>query len=476
MLKNIGLYLASAALLGITVACNDDPEGYDTSVDYASTQITAFSLKSNSTVLNNLDSVYFSIDLNSARIYNADSLPYGTKTNRLQVELTTDNCSTVELHFPREGKSDSIVNYLTNPNDSIDFSLGAVKLHLISADKVATRDYYINVNVHKVVSDSLCWNLKSPESLPSAISTMSDQRTVEFNNKVYTFVTDGTTRASLNIADYPLAASTPTTFNFPFTPRLSTLTSTTTTLYILDQNGSLYSSIDGTSWNSCNQTWESITAPYGDTLLGIANLNGKLTHVSYPSGPTSTVEADFPISGNSAAIRYVTQWSPTAQIITVGGLKSNGETTRTAWAYDGSQWACIAESTPMNAEGISVFPYYCCKTDTNTWVASTTSVLVAMGGTRTDNTIVRTIYLSYDFGFNWTDAPVSMQLPTEMPLLYNSQAIIGNTTNHVSRAVKPITEWDTPYIYVYGGFTANNTLNTKVYQGAINRLKFKPIQ
>ena len=476
MLNRIGLYLVAATLLGTTVACNDDADGYDASADYASTQVTAFSLQANSKILNNLDSVFFSIDLNSGRIFNADSLPYGTKVDRLLVNISTDACSTVELHYPRTGKSDSIVDYLTNPNDSIDFSLGAVKLHLVSYDKVATRDYYINVNVHNVVADSLTWNLDNPAKLPSSLSNVKVARTVMFNDKVYTFTTNGLATASLNIADEPLAPSTPVSFTFPFQPQLATLTATESSLYILDQNGNMYTSTDGLNWTSCNTVWRSITAPYGDILLGIANVNGKLIHVTYPAGPTSDVEPGFPLSGNSASIRYVTQWSPKAQIITVGGRASDGKTTSTAWAYDGTAWACIADNTPMNAEGISVFPYYCCKTDTNTWVASTKSVLVAMGGLKSDNSLSREVYISYDLGFNWAEAPQTMQLPAAIPSLYNANVIIGTTVTNESRAVRPITEWDTPYIYVYGGIDSRMALNTNVYRGAINRLKFRPLQ
>ncbi|MDE6084891.1 MAG: hypothetical protein K2G40_00620, partial [Muribaculaceae bacterium] len=92
MIKKIGIYCMGVAAIGLAAtSCNGDPLSESISVDYSSTQVKTFSLKSNSKVLNNLDSVYFSIDLANARIFNADSLPFGTKINKLQVELTTDN-------------------------------------------------------------------------------------------------------------------------------------------------------------------------------------------------------------------------------------------------------------------------------------------------------------------------------------------------------------------------------------------------
>ena len=475
MLKRFGINVAITALICGATACNESDDNYEISIDYSSTQVTAFSLRSNSDVLNNLDSVYFSIDLVNGQIFNADSLPYGTKTDRLLVDLTTDGCSTVEIRFPREGKTDSLVDYLTNKNDSIDFSRGPVTLHLVSYDKIAARDYTIKVNVHTTVSDSLLWDLKNPASLPSSINQIKAQRTVEFNNKLYTFSTDGTANACMSVADNPVATPVLTPFTFSVQPDVNSLTATTSILFILDENGALHSSTDGTSWTPCGTVWKSITAPYGNTLVGIAEIGGKLTHVTWPAGATSEVNPEFPVSGNSTAINYSTEWGVIPQIITLGGLKADGTPTPTAWAYDGNSWACIATKTPMKASGMSVFPYYCCKTDTNTWVASTRSVLVAMGGRESATKMQDTVFISYDLGFNWAKAPSTMQLPKGFPLLYDSQVFVNTEQKH-SRAIKPITEWDTPYIYMYGGYDATDELIPRVYRGVINRLQFKPLQ
>ena len=129
----------------------------------------------------------------------------------------------------------------------------------------------------------------------------------------------------------------------------------------------------------------------------------------------------------------------------------------------------------MSAEGMSVFPYYCCRTDTNTWRATTRSVLVAMGGRLDNNKTQDTIYISYDLGFNWSKAPDLMQLPAAYPKLYDAQAIVSSETQH-SRAIRPITEWDTPFIYVYGGYSPSGVLQPRVYRGTINRMEFKPLQ
>lgn len=68
----------------------------DVEVIYGSTQVKGFNLKADAKVLSALDSVFFSIDLVNAQIFNADSLPYGTRVNKLVLQITTDACSKVE--------------------------------------------------------------------------------------------------------------------------------------------------------------------------------------------------------------------------------------------------------------------------------------------------------------------------------------------------------------------------------------------
>ena len=122
-------------------SCNSDSDSSDSEVIYGSTQVKSFKLKANSNVLSGLDSVFFSIDLVNAQIYNADSLPFGTKTDKLVLQISTDACSKVELNVPRKNAADTVINYLTNSTDSIDFTNGPVRLHLVSFDGKAERDY-----------------------------------------------------------------------------------------------------------------------------------------------------------------------------------------------------------------------------------------------------------------------------------------------------------------------------------------------
>ncbi len=503
MIKNISLYLLSAVLACCFIGCNDNSDVDELEITYANVMVKSFSLEANSKVLNNLDSVFFSIDLKNARIFNADSLPYGTKINRLIVNITTDACSKVELHIPGVNSSDSIIDYINHPTDSVNFANGPVRLHLVSFDEKASRDYLIDVNVHKSIPDSMYWNELARRSLPTTLTSPVASKTVRYNGNAVCLTTD--TGDGYCIASSSNPANDNWSYisgNFGFVPSVDSFTATDDTLYILDYNGNLYSSVDGDSWTPEGVNWFSITGAYGKRLLGIRRLNGTYYHVTYPATTETTVNSGFPITGNSATFRFTTEWSDNAMIMIVGGRTTTGLFTGATWGYDGSVWAKISEATPFNAEGMAVFPYYCCETDSNTWVTTERSVFVAMGGRLADGALQRNVYISYDLGFHWKLADKKMQLPMDVPATAGAQALVFNSINHArsasgcwhpveplplpagwmlpvhpeSRAVKPITEWDTPYVYMFGGSLYNGTLYNTVWRGVLNHLTFKPLQ
>ena len=147
-------------------SCNSESETLEYEVP-SSALVKSFSLSEDEKVIDNLDKVFFSIDLANCKIFNADSMPYGTKIDKLVPVITTGGASAVELVVPRSGKSDTTYNYMTNSTDSIDFSNGAVTLKIVSPDESVTMSYTINVNVHKMKSDSLAWGSVAYSALPT---------------------------------------------------------------------------------------------------------------------------------------------------------------------------------------------------------------------------------------------------------------------------------------------------------------------
>ena len=485
-LQVLGLVLAVTAFS----ACNDDPDP-ETEYILASTKVTAFSLQKNKAALNNLDTVFFSIDLVNAQIFNADSLPFGTDVRKIAVKISTEQCSAVELHVPRPGKSDTIVNYLTNSTDSINFSNGPVKLHVVSYDKSASRDYQIRLNVHKVKSDSLYWAQAAQTKLPGSFASPNAQKTVGASVGAVC-LTSSNSSYSLSTNPNPAEVTDwiTKTIDFPFTPDIRSLTGCNDRLYILSTDGELYYSDDlADSWIDTASSMYHIYGQYGDMILGVKKTGNTYYHVTYPPTSESIVDADCPVSETSATAYASTDWSNRQQCFFVGGRLADGSLSGATWGFDGSQWTMISSSLPLRAAGITMFNYEVCYTDTITWKSVEYPCLIAFGGRTSSTTLNRTVYLSRDNGINWKKADNLLQLPSYIPAMADADPLVfdrtltdkksGSGRNYNSsvfmKAVKPVTEWECPYIFIFGGNDDAAKLYNTIWIGVINRLTFKPI-
>ena len=118
MKKQFPIYMLVSLLMAMVgfTACNSDDDDsvfdtIDTSAEFAC-MINSFKLEANPNILSNLDTVFFSIDLNAARIFNADSLPLGTRVDSLGVSMTFSSVSKAEIIMPGNDGKDTTINFL----------------------------------------------------------------------------------------------------------------------------------------------------------------------------------------------------------------------------------------------------------------------------------------------------------------------------------------------------------------------------
>ncbi len=497
--------LLSALACGAMVACNssDEPDVMYTASD---TMISGFNIGANEDLLANLDSVFFSIDQVNARIFNADSLPYGTRINGLIPVITYTSASEVELHIPRKNMSDSIVNYLEHTTDTVDFSNGPVKIRIVSLDKSAERTYTLSVNVHKVKTDTLIWDRAQQSNLPSTFMVPTAQHTTATASDVYC-LTSYQGRYCVAKTQNPALSWSLKEVDFSFVPRLETFTGTDNALYIISTDNKLFRSTDGLNWEATSQTMQNIYGNYGTELWGSRQDSGRWMRVSYPTGKVEPIEDNFPVADVSQTINYTFEMSAASQMIMTGGRLASGVVTGDTWGYDGTTWAKLSNKPlPEALANAVVVPYYVEKTNTNRWTVYRESVLIAMFGQKADGTLNDTVYISPDFGMSWKKAGSELQMPKNIPARKNAQGFVYSTSinsetysrslmsqwrdmpmkklpfgsafveRRQARATKPITEWECPYIYVFGGEdAAGNTYNT-LWRGVIRQFTFKPVQ
>ena len=479
MTRKFPLYAFIALIASVfTIACSssNDEKQYDSLINPAlnAVVVDSFRLVRNDSILVGLDSVFFSIDLDRAIVYNADSLPKGTKVDALQIGMSVGDASKAEITMPDSHGNDTVVNYLEDTYANINFSRGYVKLALESYNKEYKRDYTIYVNVHKMDPDTIVWGELTSTSLPSTFTDIDAQRTVEHQGKALCF-TQSAENFCLMVAENPSEKWEEQNINLPSDARIETITSGTTKLYILDINDNLYETADmGQSWTAVDAKMNHIYGCIEDLVVGARNDNGTYMHVTYPATTESKLPKGCPIEGTSQSLVYTTDWSEKPTMIIIGGIDADGYAVSGTWGYDGTTWQKTSISGLPALESPMLIPYYAIKAKTF-WRATKASVLLAFGGRAADRIDNPVVYVSYDFGVHWSKAPSKLQFPsTLIPGAY-AQALVFESELG-SRASKPITQWECPYVYIFGGIDSEDNLSTAVYRGAINRLTFKPLQ
>lgn len=447
-----------------------------------------------------LDSVYFAIDLEKAVIFNADSLPVGTNVSRLIPVLTFPvSMKEVNLVFKKDNESDTTVNYLTNPNDSIDFT-HPVTLYVTAPDGENKRSYTIKVNVHKENPDSMMWDKLSSSILPSRLPNPLSQKTVASSNKVYTLIEESDHSITLATTDaVKNGVWEKQSLNLNFSPRLNTFAESEGNFWILSNNDVLYESPDAVNWTATNEKWFDIIGGYSGVALGLKQIDGNFMHCHYPDTPDikdSPMSDDFPITGRTQLGIVETRWSNTAMAILAGGLNIMGETSNHIWGFDGNVWTTIEDVAPPALDGASLVRYVVYRDGSHVFQKREFDAWFIIGGQYADGTPNRNLYVSLDNGVVWSQASEMMDLPDFVPSLYSADAFVFDTqysinldeewTTYINpkagRLLRPSYTiegtdviWDCPYIYLFGGRDNAGNLSDNIWRGVIARLKFTPI-
>ncbi|MCH5228857.1 MAG: hypothetical protein J1F12_02545 [Muribaculaceae bacterium] len=494
-LQVLALFIISA------VSCNSKSSDEDNNivVTPSTVAIKNFYLKENDKVLSDIDSVFFSIDLNTGVIFNADSLPKGTDVSRLIPVITFANSMTkAELTFVKDNEKDTVVNYLTNPEDSIDFS-SPVALKVIAADGLNAFTYHIKVNVHKQNPDSLMWDKLATSPLPARYEKPVAQKTLYVKPLTYTFVEEYNGQYTFAVCDDLNEGEwDKQSLDFNFVPRMGSFAYSDNKFWVLDEAGYLYSSPDGIDWNNVGEIWTNILGNYNGYLLGIKEVDNTYYHSSYPNDgkiPESLLEDNFPLNQSSTLGIVDSSWTPQSYAIMVGGVTSSGEISSDVWAFDGRTWAVINQGYlpplqyPMMARYI-IFretPYLFLQREMEIWLL--------FGGVLESEEMNREVYLSYDNGVHWSKANDSMQLPEIFPSLKDADVIVSEDylsanlsdawTIQPSSKTFPHTRvsysvegdeitWLCPYLYVFGGYLNDNNLSNDIWRGVLAKLMFTP--
>ena len=497
------------------ISCNDaEDEDVPLYSSYSNTMVKSFYLSDDTTsIVDKLSKRFFTIDLVSGNIYNADSLPYGTDISHLVANMEFSSPSKVEIYI--KGKDDSgndkttTINYLESPSDSIDFSggRGSVTMIVVAADGTTQRDYVIDVRVHQVKADSLIWENLSGSGLPASDAVA--QKTLMKDGSVYCFTENESGEYSL------FKTATPGQGNCQ-KGTISGISDLDINSIIVSPEGffalvgtsdskTLVSSSDGVSWSPVvgSSAFYSLIGMYESTLLGIVKDGSAYKYASYPQqGELTAVPADFPVSGFSNTVSYKSDWG-TSQIVFVGGRLSDGHSfSNSVWGFDGENWVSLnnvnggAGGAPITPrEGAMFFTYYTYKYHSSLDYYTELLTYFIIGGS--DGTkVLNDIYTTTDLGGFWTKAEdgSSLSLPKDIKGRAFASAVVCEESLDIRssqmswnllespviptgmrRYTKALTTEPVPFIYMFGGVDENGDLYDEVWRGVITRLTFEPI-
>ncbi|MDE6270184.1 MAG: hypothetical protein K2M12_04935 [Muribaculaceae bacterium] len=501
MNKNKAIIIATLGALALP-ACNSNGTEYHEAELAGSTMVKGFSLVENDKLLADLDSVFFSIDLVKGEIFNADSLPKDTRINGLAATILTDNASGVTLYIPREGKEDSVVNYLEHTTDTIDFSHGPVRVEVTSQNGLNKQTYSVRVNVHTVVSDSLCWGSSAYTALP-AVASAKAQHTVQKGGMAYTFSTDGSSYGVAATGTY--ATWDMETFVPGFDMDVNSIVAGDPGFFALDGEGRLYRADAAAGpWTATAARFHSLYGIHEGILVGCTLAEGNVGIDTYPSVNMVIEPAEgMPVEGFSPGVTLTaTNTQGAEQLIITGGRCADGTLSASSYGFDGHAWAKLSEKAlPAGLEGAAVAPYYSLRNKKIVWRVNVLPTLLCFGGRLADGSVNKVVYMSRDWGMHWVKADQMLQPTPELPQVYGAQTLVAEHTFGLgrsdawhefgmmrlplgarletasnSRATTAITEWEAPYIYLFGGYDSAGELNDAVWRGVITRFTFKPIQ
>lgn len=485
--KLISLALLVAAL--VMASCrkdnNKDEDVVTYTVSTTNALVTSFKLKADDKVMTHLDSVHFSIDPVKRVIYNADSLPRGTNVSHLLTSVTFGSAvGTVNyyLTYTKNGvvQRDTIP-YSNSSTDSLNMT-GSCYLEVKSYDGNTVVRYDVRVNVHQVEPDTIQWPMTERRNLPGSADDNLKQRTVQGPDRLLCLLrtaNDWRVSSATSVA----AAWTTTAFAGGFEPQVESLAASSEAFYVLDNGGNLYRSTDGQAWTGTGVRWSAIIGDYGSRVLGItADETPMLDEYPRAAGHAPmALPADFPVRGMSQLVCIDNDWTISPQAVMVGGVLSDGSLSNKSWGYDGTTWAVVSaasDTLPALRDAI-LLSYFTYDINSTSLVLTKHPTWLLMGGFGADGQPNRTTFMSRNQGITWGKAPTGLQWPSHIPSMGGAQAIVESRTISVSqrarRVSRPVTEWECPYIYLFGGYDQSGVLLPYVWQGVLTRLMFQPL-
>lgn len=380
----------------------------------------------------------FSIDQLSSLIYNRDSLDFGFEPKNASLNLELRYASGIVIYLQNPDST-----YFWNNTDSVD--IGRLKyLEIIAQDGITKKKYEFKLNIHQQNPHLLVWSQLTDNYLSTPVD---DQKTVEYNSQFYTYYKSGQNIKGVVSSDGVTNIPLPVT-GLPLTLQFSSIVSTPTGIYAVDNSNNVYKTSDGSSWTTIQSIYP-VIAVYGllpststDSVLTIVNDQGVLKFAKTFDFTSfrvmNTIQSDFPIAQFSVTTIIDPDVFSAKYMILSGGVNIDQSANAKIWIIQEKDTIAAAGRTAhMPTQGSTLFPY-----DQKVYMLTTSSEEK------------NELYISKNYGVAWNVVDSLQALSPSFTYRTNA-SIIVDTKN---------------YIRIFGGTSKKQTQLTDVWRGRLNRL------
>lgn len=425
---SLALIVSAVCSLSSCLSSDDDTE-----YTYAKeTGISAFTLGTmnrylHTTSSEGADSVYkvtytgssykMTIDQLGGRIYNNDSLPYGTDLEHVLATITAVDNGTILL---KSATSDSLSYY--SSTDSIDFSVPRT-VRIAAQDGQRYTDYIVTLTARTAPENTMAWQEKTTDT---NIAALDDIKAIAAGRYVYVFGNEGGTAVA-----YRTAVNDGTTWT-----RLSAAPASISDIVVKDSslyalnNGTILRSADGESWtptgSACNLL--KLVAASSAHLYAITTADGATPDgmaSSADDGATWTSEA---IDDNAALLPLsLTGYTSIPlktndsieQVMITGFCPSVNDVIARSWTklddYSSypvaTSWSYVGFNTDYKMEGLASLS-----------ITSYAGAAYALGN---NGSTVTALLRSLDGGITWKDS--ELDLPEGLSTITGKLAMTADT-------------------------------------------------
>ncbi len=399
----------------------------------------------------------FRIDegLDTGRVYNVDSILYGTPINKVVPRFTYGATpGSVTLHM---SNPDTTI-YLTG-SDTIDFTRQPMFLSIKSSDGTNTKVYSIKVTVHQADPDLFLW-----EQLTDHIYTPdpdgSEQQAFFLANQLCLMVNNGFSNRFFTSTDGVQWSGPFTPNGLPENCNVRAILADTTTMeaYYLDEN-ILYIASTPDQWEAVEQEGDftpiTMLMSFNQQIWAVVKDKEDQLRIAFLGDDDQLVIADyldplsedFPIS--SFAVAHFQRVERLERVIIVGGFSQYGKSLNSRWSIEYSTASgyriknfSIEKPTFTSLTGASVVWYG--------------NALYLFGGVDDKMHFQQPILYSIDEGMNW-EVPDSTknQLPQSYKTRQKQSVFVYNNN-----------------IYLIGGSYLNTTF-ADVHKGRLNSIDWE---